>query len=66
MKPRDAAAIFNDLDMQVLLQVVDRMKEAKAAAVMAAMQPEKARQVTTELAQMRTRASSDSPAGSGG
>ncbi|MBN9562563.1 MAG: hypothetical protein J0H14_17825 [Alphaproteobacteria bacterium] len=66
MKPRDAAAIFNDLDMQVLLQVVDRMKEAKAAAVMAAMQPEKARQVTTELAQMRTRANSDSTAGSGG
>jgi flagellar motility protein MotE (MotC chaperone) len=66
MKPRDAALIFNELDMQVLLQVVDRMKEAKAAAVMAAMQPEKARQVTTELAQMRTRANSDSNAGAGG
>jgi flagellar motility protein MotE (MotC chaperone) len=66
MKPRDAALIFNELDMQVLLQVVDRMKEAKAAAVMAAMQPEKARQVTTELARMRTRASSDSSAGAGG
>jgi flagellar motility protein MotE (MotC chaperone) len=64
MKPRDAAAIFNDLDMAVLLQVVDRMKEARAAAVMAAMQPEKARQVTTELAQMRNRANADpSPAG---
>jgi flagellar motility protein MotE (MotC chaperone) len=66
MKPRDAAAIFNELDMQVLLQVVDRMKEAKAAAVMAAMQPEKARQVTTELARMRTRASSEQSAGAGG
>jgi flagellar motility protein MotE (MotC chaperone) len=66
MKPRDAAAIFNELDMQVLLQVVYRMKEAKAAAVMAAMQPEKARQVTTELAQMRTRANSEQTAGSGG
>jgi len=65
MKPRDAAVIFNDLDMSVLLQVVDRMKEAKAAAVMAAMQPEKARQVTTELAQMRTRANAD-PAPAGG
>jgi flagellar motility protein MotE (MotC chaperone) len=42
------------------------MKEAKAAAVMAAMQPEKARQVTTELAQMRTRANSDQNAGAGG
>jgi len=55
MKPRDAATIFNDLDMPVLLQVVDRMKEAKAAPVLAAMQPDKARDLTTKLAQMRTR-----------
>ncbi len=54
MKPRDAATIFNDLQMPVLLQVVDRMKDAKAAAVMAAMTPDKAREVTAELAQMRT------------
>jgi flagellar motility protein MotE (MotC chaperone) len=53
MKPRDAATIFNDLDMSVLLQVVDRMKEAKAALVLAAMQPERARLVTAQLAQMR-------------
>ena len=54
MKPRDAATIFNDLDMPVLLQVVDRMKEAKAAPVLAAMQPDKARDLTARLAQMRT------------
>ena len=54
MKPRDAATIFNDLDMPVLLQVVDRMKEAKAAPVLAAMQPDKARDVTAQLAKMRT------------
>jgi flagellar motility protein MotE (MotC chaperone) len=54
MKPKDAATIFNDLQMPVLLQVVDRMKDAKAAAVMAAMNPDKARDVTTQLAQMRT------------
>ncbi len=54
MKPRDAATIFNDLQMPVLLQVVDRMKDAKAAAVMAAMSPDKAREVTAELAQLRT------------
>ena len=53
MKPRDAATIFNDLDMPVLLQVVDRMKEAKAAPVLAAMQPDRARLVTAQLAQMR-------------
>ena len=50
MKPRDAATIFNDLDMPVLLQVVDRMKEAKAAPVLAAMQPDKARDLTAKLA----------------
>lgn len=54
MRPRDAATIFNDLDMNVVLPVVDRMKEAKAAAILAAMQPEKARQITTQLAAMRT------------
>ncbi len=55
MKPRDAAVIFNDLDMPVLLQVLDRMKEAKAAPILAAMQPDRARDATTKLAQMRTR-----------
>ncbi|HVZ06813.1 MotE family protein [Rhodopila sp.] len=54
MKPRDAATIFNDLSMPVLLQVMDRMKDSKAAAVMAAMTPDKAREVTAELARMRT------------
>ncbi|MBS0639012.1 MAG: hypothetical protein U1E70_19685 [Acetobacteraceae bacterium] len=53
MKPREAGTIFNDLSMPVLLQVLDRMKDAKAAAVLAAMNPEKARDVTAELAQMR-------------
>lgn len=61
MKPRDAATIFNDLEMPVLLQVVNRMKEAKAAPVLAAMQPDKARDLTTKLAQMRSQR--DGPAG---
>jgi len=56
MKPRDAAAIFNDLDRPVLLAVLDRMREAKAAPILAAMQPERARQITAELAQRRTQA----------
>ena len=43
MKPRDAAGIFNVLDMSVLLEVLDRMDERKAAAVLAAMLPERAR-----------------------
>jgi len=56
MKAKDAAVIFDDLDMPVLLQVVDRMKDPKAAAVLAAMQPERARLLTTELAQLRIQA----------
>jgi flagellar motility protein MotE (MotC chaperone) len=63
MKPRDAAAIFNDLDRDVLLQVLDRMKERKAAPVLAAMQPERARQVTAELAQLRAGENRVPPAG---
>jgi flagellar motility protein MotE (MotC chaperone) len=67
MKPRDAAAIFNELSMQVLLSVIDRMKEAKAAAILAAMLPDKARDVTMQLALSRTKAaaaveSGDKPA----
>lgn len=54
MKPKDAAIIFNDLSTPVLLQVLDRMKESKAAAVMSAMSPDKARDVTAELVQVRT------------
>ncbi len=54
MKPREAASIFNDMDMPVLVQVIDRMKEAKAAQVLGAMQPDRARLVTAQLAAQRT------------
>lgn len=55
MRPRDAATILNELDAPVLLQVLDRMKEAKAALVLAAMQPDRARAATTGLAEVRSR-----------
>lgn len=54
MKPRDAAAIFNDLSPPVLLEVLDRMKETKAAPVLAAMNPDRAREITAQLADLRT------------
>ncbi len=53
MKPKEAARIFEDLAMDTLLSVVERMKERKLAAVMAKMNPEKARDVTVELARLR-------------
>ncbi len=55
MKPRDAAGIFNDMEMGVLLEVVGRMKDAKLAPILAAMQPDRARLVTTQLAGQRSR-----------
>jgi flagellar motility protein MotE (MotC chaperone) len=55
MRPRDAAAIFDDLDMPVLVQLIDRMREAKAAPVLGAMRPERARLLTAELARHRAR-----------
>lgn len=55
MRPRDAATIFNDLDSAVLIPVLDRMKERKAAPILAAMAPERARAVTAQLAQWRNR-----------
>lgn len=50
MKPASAAAIFNTLDAGVLLDVVARMKPAKASPILAAMKPERAQEVTVELA----------------
>jgi flagellar motility protein MotE (MotC chaperone) len=58
MKPRDAATIFNDLEMPVLLGVVDRMKDRTAAPILAAMLPDKARELTIKLAALRTKRAS--------
>jgi flagellar motility protein MotE (MotC chaperone) len=55
MRPRDAAVIFNGLDKPVLIEILDRMKPAKASLVIALMEPESARQVTADLATKRTR-----------
>jgi len=53
MKPKDAARIFEELDMNTLLMVAERMKERKLAPVMAKMNPEKAKEMTVELARLR-------------
>lgn len=54
MRPRDAATIFDDMEMPVLVQILDRMGERRAAPVIGAMRPERARTVTSELARHRT------------
>ena len=53
MKPKDAARIFEELEMTTLLEVAERMKERKVAPVMAQMGPERAREVTVELRALR-------------
>ena len=53
MKPKDAARIFEELDMPVLLMVVDRMSERKVSPVLAAMTATKAKDVTVQLAEQR-------------
>lgn len=53
MKPKDAANIFNDLDMPILISVMVNMKESKSAPILAAMDPVKARALTEEMSRMR-------------
>jgi flagellar motility protein MotE (MotC chaperone) len=50
MKPKDAARIFEELEMDILLPVAQRMKEAKFAAILAQMNPDKAKRLTVGLA----------------
>jgi len=54
MKPKDAARIFNGLDMDILLQVIERMKASRTAAVLAEMAPERAKEVTLRIAERRS------------
>jgi len=53
MKPKDAAQIFEELEMDTLLLVAERMKERKLAPIMAAMNPAKATEITVELSRLR-------------
>ena len=53
MKPKDAARIFNTLDLDVLLNVVSRMSERKSAPVIASMDPERARTLTIMLMEQK-------------
>ena len=53
MRPREAAAIFEELELPVAIQIMDRMGERKMAPVIGAMRPEKARILTAELARHR-------------
>lgn len=53
MKPREAAAILEGLEMSVALVVLERMREAKSAPILAAMDPQKASKITVEMSRSR-------------
>ena len=50
MKPRDAAKIFDRLDVNVLLQVASMMNPRAMSEILALMTPDRAQQLTVELA----------------
>lgn len=53
MKPKDAARIFDTLDLDVLIAVMSEMSERKLSPVLAAMNPERARTITIMLAEQK-------------
>ena len=50
MKPKDAARIFEDLQMDILQGVAERMKEQRIAPILAEMDAGKAKELTVRLA----------------
>lgn len=53
MKPKDAARIFDEVEMPILLIVIDKMSEKKIAPILAEMDPKKAKTITVQLAEQR-------------
>jgi flagellar motility protein MotE (MotC chaperone) len=50
MKPKDAARIFNRLDMKILVEVSTKMKPRSMSAILAQMAPDAAERLTVQLA----------------
>jgi flagellar motility protein MotE (MotC chaperone) len=50
MKSKDAARIFDRLDLNILVEVSTQMKPAKMAEILGQMSPESAERLTVELA----------------
>jgi flagellar motility protein MotE (MotC chaperone) len=53
MKPKEAGRIFETLDIDTLLLVAERMKERKLSPIMAAIDPEKAKELTVKISTAR-------------
>jgi flagellar motility protein MotE (MotC chaperone) len=57
MKPKDAAKVFDRLEMSVLIEIASQIAPRKMSDIMGVMQPEAAERLTVELAR---RANGDS------
>ena len=55
MKAKNAAVIFDPMALDLLLPIVRGMRETKVAAIVAEMDPAKARALTAELARASAR-----------
>lgn len=53
MKPKDAARIFNTLDLDILVSVMGKMSERKLSPILANMNEERARTITIMLAEQK-------------
>ena len=53
MKPKDAARIFDTLDLDILVSVMSKMSERKLSPILANMNPERARTITIMLAEQK-------------
>lgn len=51
MKPKDAARIFETMDGDIMLDVIERMREAKTAPIMALLTADRAKRLTRMLAE---------------
>ena len=62
MKAKDAAKIFDRLDMRVLIEVVSLINPRRMSDILAQMQPETAEHLTVELASRATGMAPPEPA----
>lgn len=66
MKPRAAAMVFEQLDMEVQMKVAQRMRERSTAMIMAAMTPKGAAALSMALARKSARLAAVAPPPQGG
>jgi flagellar motility protein MotE (MotC chaperone) len=66
MKPKAAAVVFEQLDMEVQMKVAQRMRERSTAMIMAAMTPKGAASLSMALARKSARVAAITPPPQGG